>query len=1389
MSSDEEDERLRAVEYGGPEDKGKIYKRFEKRLGTGAYKDVYLAYNTDDGTDVAWNTVKLARVPQTERERIQHETNVLGSIKHKNIIKFFDVWKNDVKKEVCFTTEIVQGGTLKSFIRRVYPVSIRVLKKWCIQILEALDYLHGNTPPIIHRDLKCDNIFVNSKESALLIGDFGLAALRKQTCAKSVLGTPHFMAPELYDESYTEKVDIYAFGMCVLEMATNETPYIECINPAQIFKKVYCGQPPDVLKRIKTTSVREFIEICLLPAEKRLSAKELLRHPFLDLLPQDRVEVEVEPPKEKKSQKTATSKSRRRSPKRKKPKSKRNKTGKNGARPSVRFSEFPKEKKEKGASQDLPTPSTDISQDQQSVQHCMILLEAVAKMKSKTETQASLTLKVKIAKDKDKGATGPVETKEIDFDFNLQTDTVEQVCEEMVREFDLKDPALARLIEEIQRVLSTTLLDDQGRAQNNNTIILPAPEVKTLPQECKKPNDRNEKVSRKPRTLPPSQHSKSNSEASIPISRAQSLPTKTERGNSTNITEPIIEEDVEDIVVLGGEGGAKPGKISVDVDTNLEANGTGETPKTPSDIDVPGMRGDEDSSEGERNPGGPSIIANPSQEREGKLSPLPGGAENEEDAIADIDNEEDFQKLLEKRELKMKKMIIEDKTKLEKLWMKKRGRRNKYSAFTQPASPGKVGRQIRHSLQDIRSHGDLSRNHFFPNDMPANFSKENSGGASKTTNNPQRASSPPGILPEFLEDIIKNNNVPRPSVVVDKEQSPKTLRQSSSSDNPLVVSTDGDQTEERGSNISWANDINSNHVSPAKSVHQFSSPNHPGPQGTFDFLFDDDEKGEARAVGGEHQDGGGSSNGVDGDDAIDKQKKPSPQHGAVDDAAASTNIEDFLMLNKIAPGIREDGGDTMTDKAATGTIRMPSTDTTAAHISAPTLQHRESTIELPFMNQNSSSNSSSNDSANRKNDNGGVAAAAKSHVPTINLPQFPKTAASSSSGLLENIMDAELSELRKEKTHAPISLRRANSGGSIRKGSSSSSKFTRPLPKNSGGFPPDLTMVHSVPASINGTTRGKTLPLSASDVNLKYHGRAAVAVTTANNIRPISQDVLTKAAGILELDDVHIIEILRDPNRINKQRLKLQHKTVDLAKKVRIGKAAEVLQLESDRRRGILHVAHKPTKSNKRDNAGARGGSRKSAPGVLIGSSRRARTPPPEPSYNKHSSSGSSSNSRQVFPVEWQNSYPKTGSSDANHLGSSENQFDAFGMLLNGDGSTQLQSGGGFTRSRSSSMRVEGKSIDNKSGLAERRGSASRLDKRGAGSSSTPSLEEEKVTRETLEAKRKKEGDQAEATLLSWLEEPQASKMPKVATIRATSVSADSLRQFADQFPKNNLKE
>lgn len=54
-------------------------------------------------------------------------------------------------------------------------------------------------------------------------------------CSK---GTPEFMAPEVYEEAYNELVDIYSFGMCILEMVTFEYPYSECSHPAQIYKKV-----------------------------------------------------------------------------------------------------------------------------------------------------------------------------------------------------------------------------------------------------------------------------------------------------------------------------------------------------------------------------------------------------------------------------------------------------------------------------------------------------------------------------------------------------------------------------------------------------------------------------------------------------------------------------------------------------------------------------------------------------------------------------------------------------------------------------------------------------------------------------------------------------------------------------------------------------------------------------------------------------------------------------------------------------------------------------------------------------------------------------------------------------------------------------------------------
>lgn len=71
-------------------------------------------------------------------------------------------------------------------------MKIKVLRSWCRQILKGLQFLHTRTPPIIHRDLKCDNIFITGPTGSVKIGDLGLATLKRASFAKSVIGKVMF---------------------------------------------------------------------------------------------------------------------------------------------------------------------------------------------------------------------------------------------------------------------------------------------------------------------------------------------------------------------------------------------------------------------------------------------------------------------------------------------------------------------------------------------------------------------------------------------------------------------------------------------------------------------------------------------------------------------------------------------------------------------------------------------------------------------------------------------------------------------------------------------------------------------------------------------------------------------------------------------------------------------------------------------------------------------------------------------------------------------------------------------------------------------------------------------------------------------------------------------
>ncbi|KAI8637950.1 kinase-like domain-containing protein [Parasitella parasitica] len=258
------------------------YAKLNTFLGKGAFKVVYKAIDREEGYEVAWNVLQVTR---QEVKALGHEIEILKSVRHPNIITFHEAWYNE--SEFVFITELMTSGTLREYIRKLSPLpNMKIVKRWCRQILKGLVYLHGHQPTIIHRDIKCDNIFINGAHGEIKIGDMGTAEMKVDK-KYTVIGTPEFMAPEMYEEKgYSEKVDIYAFGMCLLEMVTGEYPYNECTNAAQVFKKVTQTIRPECLSRVQDPEVLTLINNCLATEHERMSAQEILEHSFLAVEPE-----------------------------------------------------------------------------------------------------------------------------------------------------------------------------------------------------------------------------------------------------------------------------------------------------------------------------------------------------------------------------------------------------------------------------------------------------------------------------------------------------------------------------------------------------------------------------------------------------------------------------------------------------------------------------------------------------------------------------------------------------------------------------------------------------------------------------------------------------------------------------------------------------------------------------------------------------------------------------------------------------------------------------------------------------------------------------------------------------------------------------------------------
>ena len=133
--------------------------RFQNKKGEGAIKTVYEACDLKEGKLVAWSEISTSALTQEERSRVNAEVALLEQVRSSQIVEYLATWATEEK--VVLITALVESGDLLHFVRS-HRAKLKVIKKWCRQIISGIKYLHSFYPPIIHRDIKV------SKSASLL---------------------------------------------------------------------------------------------------------------------------------------------------------------------------------------------------------------------------------------------------------------------------------------------------------------------------------------------------------------------------------------------------------------------------------------------------------------------------------------------------------------------------------------------------------------------------------------------------------------------------------------------------------------------------------------------------------------------------------------------------------------------------------------------------------------------------------------------------------------------------------------------------------------------------------------------------------------------------------------------------------------------------------------------------------------------------------------------------------------------------------------------------------------------------------------------------------------------------------------------------------------------
>ncbi|GFP84003.1 mitogen-activated protein kinase kinase kinase npk1 [Phtheirospermum japonicum] len=257
-------------------------------IGCGAFGRVHMGMNLDSGELLAVKEVAIAANNSSKKTQeyigeLEKEVNLLKNLSHPNIVRYLGTAREDDSLNILL--EFVPGGSISSLLGKFGSFPESVIRMYTKQLLLGLEYLHKNK--IMHRDIKGANILVDNK-GCIKLADFGASkkveALATITGAKSMKGTPYWMAPEVIVQSgHSYSADIWSVGCTVIEMATGKAPWSQQYQEvAALFYVGTTKSHPPIPEHL-SVEAKDFLLKCLQKEpDLRPTASELLKvHPFV----------------------------------------------------------------------------------------------------------------------------------------------------------------------------------------------------------------------------------------------------------------------------------------------------------------------------------------------------------------------------------------------------------------------------------------------------------------------------------------------------------------------------------------------------------------------------------------------------------------------------------------------------------------------------------------------------------------------------------------------------------------------------------------------------------------------------------------------------------------------------------------------------------------------------------------------------------------------------------------------------------------------------------------------------------------------------------------------------------------------------------------------------